>query len=208
MGKFISFEGLDGSGKTSVMQAIQARLVERLGADKIVMTREPGGTPLGEMIREVLLADAAKTMDPVTEALLFAASRRQHVVEKIQPALAKQQWVLSDRFLDSSLAYQGGGRQLGVETVQAINAVAVNDCLPDLTIFLDVPRTAGLERIQKHRQNQVNRLDQEQADFYERVRETFLTLAQENPARLVVVDATQPLAEVVAAVWQVIETRL
>ncbi len=208
MGKFISFEGLDGSGKTSVMQAIQARLVERLGADKIVMTREPGGTPLGEMIREVLLADAAKTMDPVTEALLFAASRRQHVVEKIQPALAKQQWVLSDRFLDSSLAYQGGGRQLGVETVQAINAVAVNDCLPDLTIFLDVPRTAGLERIQKHRQNQVNRLDQEQADFYERVRATFLTLAQENPARLVVVDATQPLAEVVAAVWQVIETRL
>lgn len=82
MGKFISFEGLDGSGKTSVMQAIQARLVERLGADKIVMTREPGGTPLGETIREVLLADAAKTMDPVTEALLFAASRRQHVVEK------------------------------------------------------------------------------------------------------------------------------
>lgn len=208
MGKFISFEGLDGSGKTSVMQAIQARLVERLGADKIVMTREPGGTPLGETIREVLLADAAKTMDPVTEALLFAASRRQHVVEKIQPALAKQQWVLSDRFLDSSLAYQGGGRQLGVETVQAINAVAVNDCLPDLTIFLDVPRTAGLERIQKHRQNQVNRLDQEQADFYERVRATFLTLAHENPARLVVVDATQPLAEVVAAVWQVIETRL
>lgn len=208
MGKFISFEGLDGSGKTSVMQAIQARLVERLGADKIVMTREPGGTPLGETIREVLLADTAKTMDPVTEALLFAASRRQHVVEKIQPALAKQQWVLSDRFLDSSLAYQGGGRQLGVDMVQAINAVAVNDCLPDLTIFLDVPRTAGLERIQKHRSNQVNRLDQEQADFYERVRATFLTLAQENPARLVVVDATQPLAAVVAAVWQVIETRL
>lgn len=200
-GKFISFEGPDGAGKTSVIKAIVDRLADVKLANQVVLTREPGGTPIGEAIRDLLLSSKSVDMDGWTEAYLFAASRRQHVVEKIKPALKSNQIVICDRFVDSSVAYQGQGRQLGFDQIWELNQAAVGDCLPDLTFVLDLPIEEGLQRIAQHRTDQINRLDEETLTFYQRVRQGFLKQAQRDPQRIVVVNASQGLTAVVKNVW-------
>lgn len=206
-GKFISFEGPDGAGKTSVIRQIKADLVDQLGADRVLYTREPGGSPIAEQIRRVLFAPENKDMDARTEALLFAASRRQHVVSTLRPALAAGKVILCDRYLDSSLVYQGVGRQLGMEAIWKLNQYAIDGLLPNLTINLDVPSELGLRRIAEHRSNQVNRLDKEKLSFHHMVRHAFLELQKADPDRIKLIDASQSLDRVVADVKRVINQR-
>jgi dTMP kinase len=206
-GTFISFEGPDGAGKTSVIKAVNEKLTKQLGEDRVLLTREPGGDRIAEQIRDVLFDDQNTDMDPRTEALLFAAARRQHVVQDIEPALRDNKVVLSDRYVDSSVAYQGGGRHLGIDDVWELNEFAIHDLLPALTIYLDVPSELGLRRIREHRSDQVNRLDREQLAFHERVRNAFLILAKRHPQRIVIVDASAKLDTVIKNVEQLINSR-
>ncbi|CAH1854983.1 dTMP kinase [Convivina intestini] len=195
---FISIEGPEGAGKTSLINALAPELRQNLKRP-VLTTREPGGNPIAEGIRNMLAADTSVNMDARTEALLFAAARRQHLVETILPALAKDEIVLSDRYLDSSLAYQGGGRRLGVDDVLALNEFAIDHVLPDLTLYLDLPVEIGLERINQQRQSKIDRLDREKLDFHQRVRETYLSLLERFPDRIVKIDANQPLEQVIQA---------
>ncbi|HJF53673.1 MAG TPA: dTMP kinase [Limosilactobacillus coleohominis] len=206
-GRFISFEGPDGAGKTSVISAIQEWLTQKYGKQAVLLTREPGGNRISEQIRQILFDDHNTNMDARTEALLFAAARRQHIVEDIEPALQAGKFVLSDRYVDSSVAYQGGGRHLGADDIWELNQFAIHGLLPDLTIYLDIPSELGLERISKHRQNQVNRLDREKLRFHQDVRNAYLTLAQRHQKRIQLIDASQPLPTVINMVQKTIQNR-
>ena len=206
-GTFISFEGSDGAGKTSVLQAVYHQLSQQLGDDRALLTREPGGNHISEQIRQVLFADENTQMDPRTEALLFAAARRQHIVEDIEPALAAGKVVLSDRYIDSSVAYQGGGRLLGGDDIWELNQFAIHGILPALTIYLDIQPEQGLQRINRHRSGQVNRMDREQLHFYQLVRQSYLTLARRHRQRIVTIDASQPLQKVIDQSMATIEQR-
>ncbi|AZI17925.1 dTMP kinase [Limosilactobacillus fermentum] len=205
-GRFISFEGPDGAGKTSVLTAIRTGLVNQLG-DQVVYTREPGGNPIAEQVRAVLLDKQNGAMDDWTEALLYAASRRQHVVETLKPALEAGKLILCDRYLDSSIAYQGGGRELGIDQIWELNQYAIDGLLPDLTIFLDLPVETGLARIEKGRAETINRLDEQTTNFHRRVRQAYLTLAERFPERIVKVNADQELARVIEDVQSAIHAR-
>lgn len=206
-GRFISFEGPDGAGKTSVISAIQEWLTQKYGEQAVLLTREPGGNRISEQIRQILFDDHNTNMDARTEALLFAAARRQHIVEDIEPALQAGKIVLSDRYVDSSVAYQGGGRHLGADDIWELNQFAIHGLLPDLTIYLDIPSELGLERISKHRQNQVNRLDREKLRFHQDVRNAYLTLAHRHQKRIQLVDASQSLPKVINTVQETIQNR-
>ena len=206
-GRFISFEGPDGAGKTSVISAIQEWLTQKYGKQTVLLTREPGGNRISEQIRQILFDDHNTNMDARTEALLFAAARRQHIVEDIEPALQVGKIVLSDRYVDSSVAYQGGGRHLGADDIWELNQFAIHGLLPDLTIYLDVPSELGLERISKHRQNQVNRLDREKLRFHQDVRNAYLTLAHRHQKRIQLIDASQSLPKVINTVQETIQNR-
>ena len=197
-GTFITFEGPDGAGNTSVLTALMPELAPHL-AQAVRLTREPGGAAISEQIRQVILDPQNSAMDARTEALLYAASRRQHLAEVIQPALARGEVVICDRFVDSSVAYQGAGRGIGEEAVLAMNQFATAGLTPALTLYLDVPSAVGLARIQAHSTGQYDRLDQEQLAFHERVRAAYLRLAQAHPDRIVTIDATQSMTTVVAA---------
>ncbi|TDL95268.1 dTMP kinase [Macrococcus carouselicus] len=197
---FITFEGPEGSGKSTVMQAVAERLTVPL-----IRTREPGGIRISEAIRELLLADDSD-MDPRTEALLFAASRRQHLVEKVLPALAAGKLVLCDRFIDSSLAYQGYARGIGTEEILAINQFAVETHMPDLTLYLKVAPEVGLSRISQNDRT-TNRLDKESLAFHQRVCEGYDLLAAQYD-RIVTLDASQPIEQVIESAYQVILNRL
>lgn len=199
-GRFISFEGPDGAGKTSILDQLQGELAQQVGSANLLYTREPGGDPIAEQVRAILLDKHNTAMDDWTEALLYAAARRQHVVEDIQPALRAGKLVVCDRYLDSSLAYQGGGRQLGIAAVRQVNHYAVQGCLPDLTILLDLPVEEGLARIARGRAKTINRLDQQTIAFYQRVRAAYRKLQAEAPTRIVTVDASQSRDRVLAAV--------
>lgn len=190
-GTFISFEGPDGSGKTTLIKKVAAGLTQQLGAGKVLVTREPGGDPLAEEIRDLLFDDRFAGMDGRTEALLFAAARRQHLIEDVNPALAAGKVVLCDRYVDSSVAYQGAGRGLGEKAVWDLNQFAIDGELPALTIFLDLPVEVGLERIKAHRSNQVNRLDREQLTFHRTVLNGYRHLADLYPHRIKKIDASQ-----------------
>jgi dTMP kinase len=190
-GLFIVLEGGEGAGKSSVQRALAARL-QGDGRD-VVLTREPGGTPLGEKIRALLLESALD--DAVAELLLFEAARAHLVSKVIRPALERGATVICDRYAASSVAYQGWGRELGREIVEVANDVAMQAVTPDLTLLLDVPPADGLAR--RAGQGARNRFDRETVAFHERVRQGFLALAAESPATWVVVDASQPLAGVV-----------
>lgn len=207
VGKFISFEGPDGAGKTSVITAIQAELEQQLGNEKVMYTREPGGNHISEQIRRVLFDEHNTDMDGRTEALLFAAARRQHIVSEILPALKAGKVILCDRYVDSSIAYQGAGRHLGEQKIWQINQYAIDGLLPDLTIYLDVESKLGLQRIARHRANQVNRLDEEQLSFHKTVREAFLRLQREDPERIKLIDASQSLPKVISDVKQTIHAK-
>lgn len=194
--RFITFEGPDGAGKDSVLNIVIPQVQEHLERE-LVVTREPGGDRIAEQIRDIILNPANKSMDERTEALLYAASRRQHLQTVIEPALKRGSVVICDRFVDSSIAYQGAGRGIGEQAVAKLNEFATNGRTPDLTVYLDVPAVLGLERIRKHRRHeQYDRLDQEEAAFHERVHDAYLRRARSNPQRIVTVDATAPLADV------------
>lgn len=202
-GLFITIEGPDGAGKTSVINELYPRL--QLYAKKgIVKTREPGGVRISEKIRQIILDPGHGEMDERTEALLYAAARRQHLVEVILPALNAGKIVICDRFVDSSLAYQGAGRRIGVEEIARINEFATEGTAPDFTLYLDVDSDTGLRRIQQNRRHQVDRLDSEGLEFHQRVRHAYLKLAEEDPVRIHRVDARMALQDVVEASYTAI----
>lgn len=198
MAAFITFEGPEGSGKTTVLNQINKLLSENYN---VISTREPGGVSTGEEIRNILLD--GENIDIRTEALLFAASRREHLVEKVIPALKNNKVVLCDRYIDSSLAYQGYARGIGIEEVKKINEFAINGLYPDLTIYLDIDAEVGRERILKNQRSQ-NRLDKETLTFHQKVIEGYKTLIKTNPERFKVVDATQSIESVVSATYEII----
>lgn len=202
MSAFITFEGPEGSGKTTVIQQVAERLETEYD---VVLTREPGGVKTGEQIREVLLE--GDDMDERTEALLFAASRREHLVGKVIPSLDEGKIVLCDRYIDSSLAYQGYARGIGIEEVKSINEFAINGLYPDRTIYLDVSVEVGRDRIQKNQRNQ-NRLDQEDVIFHEKVVEGYKKIIHNESKRFIVIDANRSLEEVVNATYKSISKYL
>ena len=203
---FITLEGPEGSGKTTAVEAAVKKL-EEMGY-QIVRTREPGGTPISEQIRNVILDKGNTAMDGRTEALLYAASRRQHLVEKVWPALKEDKIVICDRYLDSSLAYQGGARGLGIEEVLNINLFATENTWPDLTLLFDIKPEIGLARINANANREVNRLDLEKIEFHNKVRESFLALARRFPDRYVIIDASLSRDEVAKATMEAILSRL
>ncbi|MCC7312747.1 MAG: dTMP kinase [Sulfuritalea sp.] len=189
-GRFISFEGIDGAGKSTQHAWVVDRL--RQSGHTVVATREPGGTPLGEKLRALLLAES---MHLETEALLMFAARREHVAQVIQPALARGEWVVCDRFVDASFAYQGGGRGLDWKKLEDLTKWVLGDLQPDLTLIFDAPVEIAQKRLQAGTPNP-DRFEQEHAAFFERVRAAYLRIARENPARVRVVDATRAPAEI------------
>jgi dTMP kinase len=203
---FITFEGGEGSGKSTAIRKIVAELQKE--GHQVVLTREPGGTPISEEIRNVILDKKNTEMDPRTEALLYAASRRQHIVQKILPALKEGKIVISDRYLDSSLAYQGGARGLGIDAVLNMNLFATEGLEPDLTLLFDIQPEEGLARIAANSGREVNRLDVEKLSFHHKVRDAFLSLAKRFPKRYFIIDASKSPDEVYAAALAEIEARL
>ncbi|KAF0993449.1 Thymidylate kinase [Geobacillus sp. TFV-3] len=205
-GCFFSFEGPEGAGKTTMIGKLESLLRER-GID-VVATREPGGVRIAEAIRSIILNRDYTEMDGRTEALLYAAARRQHLLEKIVPALEAGCVVLCDRFVDSSLAYQGFARGLGIEEVWKINEFAIDGYMPSLTIYFDIDPQIGLERIRRNRGREVNRLDLETLSFHEKVREGYRELARRFADRIVVIDASRPLDDVFAETTAAVLSRL
>ncbi len=204
-GIFISLEGPDGAGKTSVLQAILPELTKM--KREIISTREPGGVRVAEEIRQVILNPENTEIDAKTELLLFAAARRVHLQSKILPALELGKLVIVDRFIDSSVAYQGFGRDLGVEVVEWLNKFATDGLKPDLTLYLDVDTDVALERIMKNRADEVNRLDLERAEMHRKVRQGYLELVKAEPERFVTIDASQPFDKVCVDTLEVIKSR-
>ncbi|MEK3800870.1 dTMP kinase [Peribacillus sp. FSL H8-0477] len=197
-GIFITIEGPEGAGKTTVLKLVGESL-KNLGLD-VVLTREPGGIPIAEQIREVILNKENIAMDGRTEALLYAAARRQHLIEKVVPALNTGKIVLCDRFIDSSLAYQGYARGLGIDEVYSINQFAIEGLMPQLTIYFDIEPAEGLKRIKKSGIREVNRLDLEELQFHEKVRDGYKMAIEREKSRFFVVDASLPIEEVTEAV--------
>ena len=193
---FITLEGSEGVGKTSNMEYIQS-LLQQQSIDYIV-TREPGGTAMGEALREMLLGEDFKGMADDTELLLMFAARAEHVARVIRPALAEGKWVLCDRFTDATYAYQGGGRGLDVQRIAGLEQWVLGDLRPDLTLLLDAPVAVGRERAGKR--SAPDRFEQEQEAFFERVRKAYLDLASQQPSRIKVIDASVELSAVQAQI--------
>lgn len=211
-GRFITFEGLDGSGKSTQMTLLARRLRE-LGRD-VLVTAEPGGTEIGEQIRRILLDRANTGLRPVAELLLYFASRAQNVEEVILPALEHGRIVLSDRFTDSTLVYQGFGRGLGEEMVMTLERIACRGLKPDLTIYLDIDLETSLQRARARNlaiegeRSVETRMDEQSADFYGKVREGYHVLARREPQRFRVIDGRRPPEAVAADVWRAVEPML
>lgn len=203
MSLFITFEGPDGSGKTTQAQML-AEYLQRRGTD-VLHTREPGGTAISEQIREVILSTRNQSIQHETEALLFSAARAQIVAELIRPALATGKIVVCDRYADSTMAYQGYGLGLDLEALRAITRFATGGLVPDLTFYIDVPAEIGLTRRQR---GETNRLDQKDLAYHTRVREGFLKMAKEEPQRWIVVDGTQPVDQVQQEIRKKLEEKL
>ena len=203
-GLFITFEGGEGCGKSTQIAALKARL-EAMGKT-VVQTREPGGTALGESVRNLLqYDDAGQGMSPEAELLLFAASRAQHVRELIVPAIAEGQIVLCDRFLDSTTVYQGVARAIDSKKVDTINQCAIGDTNPDLTILIDLPPEIGLARVHARSDGQLDRMEKEAIGFFQAVRQGYLDLAKSEPKRFLVLDGSQSVEELEAQIWQKVE---
>ncbi|MFN2328882.1 MAG: dTMP kinase [Chromatocurvus sp.] len=198
-GLFITFEGGEGVGKSTALAYLQ----RYLGAAGVPVetTREPGGTMLGEEIRQVLLSVRNSPVDPLAELLLMFAARSQHIKEKICPTLEKGTWVLCDRFTDASYAYQAGGRELPMRWVQQLEQLVQGDLHPDCTLLLDAPVEMGMERA--HGRGELDRFEREKSAFFQRVRDTYLRLARESSGRYRLVDASQPLEAVMSQLEEV-----
>lgn len=190
-GLFITVEGPEGAGKSTILE-MMANKLQHEGIE-VLTTREPGGIEIAEQIRRVILDRANTMMDSRTEALLYAAARRQHLVEKVKPALEKGAIVLCDRFIDSSLAYQGYARGLGIEEVYSINRFAIGEIMPKLTLYFDIEPELGLNRIQKSSAREINRLDLEDLRFHHAVREGYQILLKKFPERMVCIDASKEI---------------
>jgi dTMP kinase len=201
-GKFITFEGGEGAGKSTQAKRLAERL-ERAGI-AVLVTREPGGTPVGEDVREIILKD--RPTDPVTELLLFAAARAEHVTSVIRPALDDGTWVISDRFIDSTRVYQGKLYGLEPEFISVLERYTVAPDFPDLTLILDLPASAGIERAQSR--GTLSRYDAERIETHETLRKGFLEIATEEPERCVLIDANLPVSSVETAVWQAVSAHL
>ncbi|MCY8937060.1 dTMP kinase [Peribacillus frigoritolerans] len=193
-GIFITMEGPEGAGKTTITQML-GRALQQEGY-QVLLTREPGGVPISEQIREVILNKDNTAMDSRTEALLYAAARRQHLVEVVMPELERGGIVLCDRFIDSSLAYQGHARGLDIEEVYNINKFAIGDMMPDATLFFDIDPEEGLRRIQSNGEREVNRLDLEALDFHKKVCEGYQFIINRWKERFIIVDAGRSIDEV------------
>lgn len=203
---FITLEGPEGSGKTSVMKVVIRRLQDE--GFSIIETREPGGTNIAEQIRDIILDRKNLSLDARAEALLYAASRRQNLVEKIWPSIKAGHIVICDRFIDSSLAYQGGARGIGIEEVLNINLFATEGSFPELTLLFDIEPEQGLRRIAENKNREINRLDLERLDFHRQVRQTYLQLAKQYPNRIVIIDASLALEKVIDKTYSIIKQRL
>ncbi|MFT5121822.1 MAG: dTMP kinase [Kiritimatiellia bacterium] len=205
-GKFITLEGPEGSGKSTQGDILVKRLRDE-GLD-VVFTREPGGTPTGEMIRDILQHDkAGEPVSPEAEVLLFAASRAQHVEHVIEPALANGSWVICDRFIDSTTAYQGYGRDIPIKQLKQINHFAIGPTVPNLTLLFDIDVDVAFSRIQKHFEvhgGEADRIEQESRAFHERVRNGYLELSAEEPRRFRLVHAERSPDEIAAEIWNLI----
>ena len=204
-GILISLEGPDGAGKTTVLQEILPEIQKM--KREVVPTREPGGVRVAEEIRQIILDPKNTEIDSKTELMLFAAERRLHMQEKMLPALRAGKVVIVDRFIDSSVAYQGYGRDLGVEVVDWLNYFATDGLKPDLTLYFDIDTDVALERIMKNRADEVNRLDLERAEMHRKVREGYLEIVAKEPERFVKIDASQSLEKVVADTLEVLKKR-
>jgi len=206
-GKFITFEGGEGTGKSTQAAMLSLRL-ESYGL-AVRLTREPGGSPGAEIIRHVLLTGAAKPLGADVEAMLFAAARDDHVQCTILPALRSGKWVVCDRFADSTRVYQGILGQVDQKLINVLERVSVGELSPDLTVLLDLPVQAGLERAKLRRGNaQADRFEGEGAEFHERLRDAYLAVAAREPDRCVVIDASASKEVVANAIWQAVESRL
>lgn len=203
-GKFITFEGPDGSGKGTIIKYVK-KFLEKNQIDYI-LTREPGGIEISEEIREIILNKKHLSMDERTEALLYAAARRQHLVEIVIPALKEGKVVICDRFVDSSLAYQGYARGIGIDEVLKINQFAIDQLMPDLTIFLDVRPEIGLERINNSKIRKKDRLDLESLDFHKKVYEGYMKVLSRYPKRIKSINAEESIKNVSDETIKVLES--
>lgn len=197
MAKFITFEGVDGAGKSTHIAWFADTLRQR-GID-VLLTREPGGTPVGEALREILLH---QPMHPETEALLMFAARREHIEQVIKPALQRGTWVISDRFTDASFAYQGGGRDVAVEKLEQLERWVHADLQPDLTLLFDIPVEVARQRLSNN--ISLDRFEQEKSDFFEKVRNAYLARSQKNPARFAIIRAEKSPDEVKASLENIV----
>ena len=200
----ITLEGPEGAGKTTILQQILPILTQ-VGV-AILTTREPGGIRIAENIREIILAPENTAIDGKTELLLFAAARRQHLNEKVRPALAEGEIVIIDRFIDSSVAYQGYARGIDVADVEMINNFATDGLLPDLTLYFDVDTEIGLSRVMSGNR-EVNRLDLEAKEMHQKVRAGYQAIAKANPERIVTIDASQTIDQVVSTTLSTLQSR-
>ncbi|MGF1452923.1 MAG: dTMP kinase [Opitutales bacterium] len=206
-GKLITFEGCEGSGKTTQIGLLSQRLMSF--GHEVVVTREPGGTAVGESIRHLLKHDGENSnMSPEAELLLFAASRAQLVREVIQPALERGALILCDRYLDSTTVYQGIARNLSDDPVKVINEFAVGQFIPDITVVIDVPAELGLARVRQRPSDLPDRMEQENIEFYDAVREGYLLLARNLPERFIVVNGERAPEQVSQAIWEALQSRL
>lgn len=204
-GLFVSFEGTEGSGKTSIIQEVYQHFHER--NLPVYLTREPGGPRISELIRSIILDKSHTEMDGLTEAFLFAAARRQHLVETILPKLAEGYIVLCDRFVDSSLIYQGIARNVGIEKVFEINQMVIENHFPDITFFIDVTPEVGLKRVFANKGREVNRLDLEQLSFHQAIYQGYLSLLKRFPSRIQAIEGERPISFIAQEVIQKIQTK-
>ena len=206
-GRFITFEGGEGTGK-STQAATLARRLEALGIG-VVLTREPGGSSGAEIVRHVLLSGAAKPLGTEAEAILFAAARDDHLATLIRPALERDKWVICDRFIDSTRVYQGDLGAVDPRIIRRLERVIVGDTMPDLTFILDVPAEVGLERARRRRgDNEADRFETETLEFHTRLRDAYLAIAAAEPQRCVVIDSQRPKNKVADEIWAIVNRRL